>query len=62
MGLKCDSCDGTQLKMTIYEMKVLGQTSIYSAVKCEDCDMLYPLAQLAKNHPREAVVGMLRSN
>ncbi len=55
-------CDGTQLKMTIYEMKVFGQTSIYSAAKCEDCGMVYSLTQLAKNQPREAVVGMLKSN
>lgn len=47
--------------MTIYEMKVFGQTSIYTAVKCETCGMVYPLTQLAKNQAKETVIGMLKS-
>jgi uncharacterized Zn finger protein len=61
MELRCDSCNGDKWKMTIYEMKVFGQNSIYTAVKCETCGMVYPLTQLAKNQPKDTVIGMLKS-
>ena len=50
--------------MVIHEVQVPGGGVIYSAMKCENCDMVYPLQELAKGRgmrvSKDSVIGMLK--
>ncbi len=59
MEIECENCGGTDWVLTIYEMRVMGRSVTYSALKCKGCGMTYPLQELGKNVKKETVVSML---
>ena len=50
--------------MVIHDVHVPGGVVIYSAMKCENCSMVYPLQEVAKGRGRgvskDTVIGMLK--
>ncbi len=38
----------------------MGRSVMYSALKCKECGMTFPLQELAKYVKKETVVSMLR--
>ena len=50
--------------MVIHEVKLPVGEVVYSAMKCENCGMVYPLQELAKGRgmgvSKDSVVGMLK--
>ena len=50
--------------MVIHEVRVPGGGVIYSAMKCENCGMVYPLQEVAKGRgmqvSNDSVIGMLK--
>lgn len=68
MKVSCEKCGSEDWKMTIHEIVVGGGgfgggSVVYTAMKCEGCDMVYPLQELAKGKgkrvSKEAVIDML---
>lgn len=64
MKISCDDCGSEEWKMVIHEIKVPGGGVVYSAIKCENCGMVYPLQELAKGRgmsvSKDSVIGMLK--
>ena len=64
MKVSCESCGGEDWKMVIRDVHVPGGVVIYSAMKCENCSMVYPLQEVAKGRGRsvskDTVIGMLK--
>ena len=60
MEVKCENCDGTSWKAILHEIRMFGQNVIYSAIKCDGCGAVYPLAQLGKNQSIESIRNMLK--
>ena len=50
--------------MVIHELQVPGGGVVYSALKCENCGMVYPLQELAKGRgmsvSKDSVIAMLK--
>lgn len=64
MKISCEMCGNEDWKLVIHKMSLGKGGVIYSALKCESCDMVYPLQELAKGIGRqvnkETVIGMLK--
>ncbi|MBD3405669.1 MAG: hypothetical protein GF411_06005 [Candidatus Lokiarchaeota archaeon] len=60
MEITCEQCDGDKLKLVLHELHVMGQSIVYSAIKCEGCGMVYPLAELGKNQPKSSFLAVLK--
>jgi uncharacterized Zn finger protein len=64
MKISCESCGTEDWKMVIHEVRVPGGGVVYSAMKCENCGMVYPLQELAKGRgmqvSKDSVIGMLK--
>jgi len=60
MEIECENCGGLNWILTIYEMREMGRTVTYSALKCKGCKMTFPLQELAKNVKKETVVSKIR--
>ncbi|MHA1907136.1 MAG: hypothetical protein ACW98Y_07565 [Candidatus Thorarchaeota archaeon] len=61
MEIKCESCGNTNWKIKLHEVRVMGQSVVYSALECEECGAVYPLQDLGKNASKEAIAAMLKS-
>ena len=61
MEIKCESCGNSNWKLKLHEMRVMGQSVVYSALECEGCGAVYPLQDLGKNTSKEAIASMLKS-
>ena len=50
--------------MVIHQVKLPMGEVVYSAMKCENCGMVYPLQELAKGRgmsvSKDSVIGMLK--
>ncbi|MGD9397407.1 MAG: hypothetical protein PVJ05_13320 [Candidatus Thorarchaeota archaeon] len=64
MKISCESCGSEDWKLVIHEVQVPGGGVIYSAMKCENCNMVYPLQEVAKGRgmrvSKDSVIGMLK--
>jgi C4-type Zn-finger protein len=64
MKISCESCGAEEWKMVIHAVKLPVGEVVYSAIKCENCDMVYPLQELAKGRgmsvSKDSVIGMLK--
>ena len=60
MEIACESCGNSKWTMKIYEMRVMGQTVVYTALKCNECGMNYPLQELGKNMSKESIAHVLK--
>ncbi|MFW9921369.1 MAG: hypothetical protein ACFFED_17345 [Candidatus Thorarchaeota archaeon] len=60
MEISCGSCGNGNWKVKIFEMRVMGQSIVYSALKCESCGSIYPLQELGKNVSKDAITSMLK--
>ncbi|TXT56120.1 MAG: hypothetical protein BAJATHORv1_30506 [Candidatus Thorarchaeota archaeon] len=60
MELTCEQCNGDKWKMVLHELRVMGQSIVYSAIKCDGCGMVYPLAELGKNQPKGSFAAVLK--
>ncbi len=64
MQISCESCNSERWSLVIHELNAGMGTVIYSALKCENCGMVYPLQELAKGRgmsvSKEAIVRMLK--
>jgi uncharacterized Zn finger protein len=61
MEIKCESCGNTNWKIKLHEMRIMGQSVVYSALECEGCGAVYPLQDLGKNTSKETIASMLKS-
>jgi len=64
MKISCESCGAEDWKMVIHEIRLPMGEVVYSAMKCENCGMVYPLQEVAKGRgmgvSRDSVIGMLK--
>ncbi len=60
MKIECENCGGTDWVLSIYEMRAIRRTMVYSALKCKGCGINYPLQELGKNVKKETVISMLK--
>ena len=64
MKISCESCGSEDWKMVIHEVRVPGGVVIYSAMKCDSCEMVYPVQEVAKGRgmqvSKDTVIGMLK--
>ena len=64
MKISCESCGAEDWKMVIHSVKLPVGEVVYYAMKCENCDMVYPLQELAKGRgmgvSKDSVISMLK--
>lgn len=64
MKISCEACGAEDWKIVIHEVKVPMGEIVYSAMKCEDCGMVYPLQELAKGRgmsvSKDSIIAMLK--
>jgi len=64
MKISCESCGNEDWQMVIHKVNIGGGGVVYSAMKCENCGMVYPLQELAKGQgmsvSKDRVIGMLK--
>ena len=60
MEMTCDSCGNGDWKVKIFEMRVMNQSVVYSALKCESCGSIYLLQEIGRNVSRDAIMSMLK--
>ena len=60
MEIQCEECNGNIWKAILHELKFMGQSVVYSALKCEGCGMVIPLTQLGKNQSKDVIKQMLK--
>lgn len=65
LTIKCSECNSEDLAMTVFEMKSGIGVVVYSAIKCNQCGMVYPLQELGKGRSgmvnKDIAHSMLRS-
>ncbi len=60
MDITCESCGNVKWTMRLFEMRVKGQSLVYTALKCNECGMNYPLQKLGKNMPKKSIASVLK--
>lgn len=64
MSIECEECGSERVILTIHEIRMGRGQVVYSAMKCKNCGMVYPLQELAKGMgmgvSKDRIVAMLK--
>ena len=60
MEIACESCGNSKWTMKLFEMRLKGQNIVYTALKCNECGINYPLQKLGKNMSKKSIANVLK--
>lgn len=60
MQINCETCGNDNWKIILHELRVIGITSVITALECESCGMIYPLYTAGARTSKEKIVKALQ--